>query len=552
MADAAFTRSSRKPPNPVSVRAGRVIVVLAAAGLLASSALTPADAQVQVRPLAAPDLFSISPGPSDLPPELWQGSSPALARAVIPTLAGAPLSPAAAGLARHLLSAAANGPEGAGDDAGLAAARADVLLQLGDAAAAGAITDRTPDLPQKPGLSRVAAEAALILNQEDKACAIGDALTTGRDGVYWLRLRAYCQARAGQGPAAQLTLDLAQQQDRSADFGRLMAAVLAGTSDGAPVLDNGLDEALSRKAASGDWTAAIAGAPAPIAVAIARDTTAPPAARLAAAARAARFGIVVTDAYGAVSPIPADVSAANQPGPAGEAGLIALANTTTDFTVKQAALIALLKRAGDLGEFRALARLGAPAMDQLMAAKAVLDQPALFVIAAAAAGDASAAAAARAEIGQGVAAPPSPLDLALLDALIAALADAPPASPADALASASQGADGPARARAGAAMADLAALGAPLSADARFGLSGLDLGPSQAPAARLIALDLAARAGRAGDVALYVLLTAVEAKGAVLAPADLAAAVRALNQVGLKADARAFAVEGLLAQQSRP
>ena len=245
------------------------------------------------------------------------------------------------------------------------------------------------------------------------------------------------------------------------------------------------------------------------------------------------------------------VAAADLPGPAGEAGLVALANTATDFTIKQAAIVALLKRAGDINEFQALARLAVPAIDQLVAAKAVLDRPTLFAIAAAAAGDSSAAAAARAEIGQG-AAPPSPLDLALLDALIGALSGPPQAAWVDALGGASTGADPPARARAGAAMAYLAALGAPVSAQARFDLAGRDLGPPGAPAGRLLALELAARAGRMGDVALYVLLTAAEARGMALAPSDLAACIRALDQVGLKADARAFAVEGLLAQQSRP
>ena len=556
MADAAFTRSSRKPPNtlsvgPLSVRTRSAGLMLAAVACVATSAYGPAQAQVQVQPLAPPDLFSVSSGPSDLPPELWQGSSPALARTVIPMLGQAPLSPAAARLAHHVLSAGANGPEGAGDDAGLAAARADVLLQLGDVAAAQAIADQTPDLAQKTAMSQVAAETALIQGQEDKACAIGDALVGGRDGAFWLRLRAYCQVRAGQAPAAQLTFDLAEQQGKDGGYDRLMTGLLAGTDAGAPVLDNGLDVAVSRKAATGDWTPALATASAPVAIAIARDTAASPTARLAAASRAARFGAPVTDAYGAVSPIPADVATADQPGPAGEAGLVALANTATDFTIKQAAVVALLKRAGDMSEFQALARLAVPAIDQLVAAKAVLDRPTLFAIAAAAAGDASAATAARAEVGQG-AAPPSPLDLALLDALIGALSGPPQGAAVDALDGASTGADGPAHARAGAAMAYLAALGAPVSAQARFDLAFRDLGSSAAPAGRLIALDLSARAGRMGDVALYVLLTATEAKGKALAPADMAACIRALDQAGLKADARAFAIEGLLAQQSRP
>ncbi len=152
MADPAFTRSRLKPPNL------RAAIFAMGLGLLSAG---PGRAQVQVQTLAAPDLFSVGAGTSDLPPDLWQGSSAALLRTAIPQLAARPLSPAAAGLARHLLAAPGNAPEGAGDDPALAGARAEALLQLGDAAGAETIAAGTPALAQKPELSRVAAEAAL-------------------------------------------------------------------------------------------------------------------------------------------------------------------------------------------------------------------------------------------------------------------------------------------------------------------------------------------------------------------------------------------------------
>ena len=196
MLAAAFTRSRREPPN---LQAGR----RAAAGAFIAASLVAGSAsgQVQVQPLAPPDLFSVGSGAPDLPTDLWRGSSAALARAVIPQIGQKPLSPAAVALARRLLSAGGNAPEGAGDDVELAAARAGALLRLGDAGAAQTIAERTPNLAQKPALSQVAAEAALIRGQEDKACAFGDALTAGRDGIFWLRLRAFCQARAGNAAA---------------------------------------------------------------------------------------------------------------------------------------------------------------------------------------------------------------------------------------------------------------------------------------------------------------------------------------------------------------
>src|SRR5262249_4677556 len=101
--------------------------------------------------------------------------------------------------------------------------------------------DRSPDL------SRQAAESALLAGDDARACEIAESLTVGRDDVYWLRLRAYCQAVGGRPDQAQLTFDLAQAQARDPVFARLMGAKLAGAGDPGPAsLRNGLDYALSR------------------------------------------------------------------------------------------------------------------------------------------------------------------------------------------------------------------------------------------------------------------------------------------------------------------
>lgn len=212
--------------------------VLAAAG--------PAFAQVQVVELAALDAFSTPGRDTGLPADLWSGTPIETARAVLPQLATKPLSPASAALARRVLATGAKGPDGAENDAALAAQRASALLALGDVAAAARILDRAPGLERNAELSRAAAEAALLAGDTPRACRIAEGLGSGRGEVYWLRLRAFCQAEAGQGAEAQLTFDLAQAQARDAAYGRLMAARLAGASAGAASLRNGLDLALSR------------------------------------------------------------------------------------------------------------------------------------------------------------------------------------------------------------------------------------------------------------------------------------------------------------------
>ncbi|MDX5329832.1 MAG: hypothetical protein LPK04_01405 [Caulobacteraceae bacterium] len=223
----------------------RTLLIAGAFASLATAAAAQ-PAVVESAPLPAPDLFSAAGRATDLGTELWAEASPQTLKTVIPLLAERPLSPAAQVLARRVLATGARGPDGAGDDPQLAAARIVALSALGDLAAAQAILSRTPGLERSAPLSEAAAEVALLSGNEARACEIGQGLSVDREGIYWLRLRAFCQARAGEMAAAQLTYDLAQSVSRDAVFGRLMAARLAGAAPGAASLRNGLDLAMSR------------------------------------------------------------------------------------------------------------------------------------------------------------------------------------------------------------------------------------------------------------------------------------------------------------------
>ncbi|CAN7266366.1 hypothetical protein LJR219_001172 [Phenylobacterium sp. LjRoot219] len=222
--------------------------VLTLASLALASPGAPALAQaVEVAPLAAPDAFSTAGRPTGLSADLWRGASVDTLGAVLPKLGQRPLSPAAAALARRVLATGAPGPQGLGTIRRCSRRGANALVALGDPRAAAAILARAPGLDRNAELSRAAAESALVASDAARACGIAQALTVGRDDVYWLRLRAYCQASAGQAAQAQLTFDLAQAQARDETFGRLMSAKLAGGGNpGAASLRNGLDYALSR------------------------------------------------------------------------------------------------------------------------------------------------------------------------------------------------------------------------------------------------------------------------------------------------------------------
>jgi hypothetical protein len=205
----------------------------------------PATTGVEVATLAAPDAFTTPGRDAGLPATLWRGASLKTVQTVLPLLAARPLSPAAAALARRVLATGAPGPKGS-DDPALAGARAIALLGQGDAKAAATILARAPGVERSPELARAAAESALLAGNDARACAVAESLTSGRDDVYWLRLRAYCQAIGGHPDQAQLTFDLAQAQAKDPIFARLMTAKLAGAGNpGAASLRNGLDYALS-------------------------------------------------------------------------------------------------------------------------------------------------------------------------------------------------------------------------------------------------------------------------------------------------------------------
>ena len=217
------------------------------AGSAVSAAGGAAAQAVEIQTLAAPDAFSTPGRDTGLPATLWRGASLQTARAVLPLLATRTLTPTGAALARRVLATGATGPQGAGSDPVLIAARASALLAQGDAKAAAAILSRAPGLDRSPELAHVAAETALLAGDDARACSVAEGLSSGRDEIYWLRLRTYCQAIAGHPDQAQLTFDLAQSQAKDVTFGRLMGAKLAGASDpGAASLRNGLDYALSR------------------------------------------------------------------------------------------------------------------------------------------------------------------------------------------------------------------------------------------------------------------------------------------------------------------
>jgi hypothetical protein len=467
-------------------------------------------------------------------------------------------------VARRVLAAGAAAPDGAGADMALAGARARALLTLGDPEAVAAILARTPHIETGESLSRAKAEVALLMGRDQEACDAGQALQENRDGLWWLKLRAYCSLVADQGGAAQVTLDLWRQSGgKDAAFERLMTAATTGVAGKAvPGLDDALDLALSRRLGVLDAAEPqIAGASPAVIAALVLDAKTPPGVRLEAAGRALRLGIVpaevVRELYAPPAPSPALAAVTDGPAPptiaelakspvaSAEARLTLIALRSADPLEREAAATALLGRARYAGEFVGLARLIAPALPDIVRSGAPLHDPVLFAMAAATVGDTATADAIRGKIEQDKAPGAGPHDLALLDALIAEGSGRRAGPVLDRLAERGGVGDAKQRAKAQAAALLLAAAGQPLSPEAKVELVGFELAAAKASPTRLALLSADGAHRLRGETALLALAIA-EQQPTGPSLADRAAIVQALHEAGLEDEARAVVIESLL------
>jgi len=195
----------------------KIRAALAASCLLAAPALAQDISSEPLRPLDPLDAGALSRDAGALPETLWAGSTAASAKAALNAVPAGIVSPTVNDLLRRTLASGGEPPEGGVGDSDLAAARLLTLWRAGFVSEVSAIAARTPNLETAPLLSRVKAEADLALGEIDDACEAENRLEEGRNDLFWLQLRAICQARAGS-PAASLSIDLARNAGADEDF----------------------------------------------------------------------------------------------------------------------------------------------------------------------------------------------------------------------------------------------------------------------------------------------------------------------------------------------
>jgi len=544
-------------------------------------------AVVETTVLDSLDYFSAAGRRTGLANDLWKGSSADLARSSLAALGTRPLEPGLAQLARQLLATGARGPDGAHEDADLAGERVLALIRLGDFEAARGVLARTPGVAAHARLSQAAAELALWSGDLERACTVGNALSEGRDGGFWLRLRALCLAAAGKTSEAQLALELAAANPaRDPAVTRLLTVRVNGGTPPPPSADTALAYAASR-ALKLDLAGTVVTAPVPALLALALDEGQSPEVRRLAALRLIEIG---ADAAEVIRPVLllATPPAAPPPAPAAPplrwgrrgvhpgpgapvaapapseatraedlARLYVTARNAADPAERARALTDLLRPAHG-PSFRALSGLVAPELALVVPEGLSVADRSLLALAAAVV-DATSAQPLRESLKRDEPDAAPALTLSLIDAVRAVTTPSHPVgevldrlveeggrgTPADSL-----------RAQGAAVIlfgvADPA--GATLSPLARLQLSRFEPGPARHVGPALVAFAAVAR-NAAGEVALLTL----EAAGtdgsalspAALSPADRSLFLRPLTRAGLTAEARSIALDGLLTLAGR-
>lgn len=571
------------------------LAALLAAGVIAASASGQGAGQIIATELEDVDSFlvgTITEAEGALPRTLWSGSDPA---AIAEAASQAPDETdflAAAALAGRALLSPGPSPEGAGDKRQAAQARLEALLNLGLVDAADSIVSLVPRGLDEPEFAAVAVRARLAKNDIVSACQVGDALPTGRDGAFWLRLRTACYAWAGESAAAQLTLDLATEADPGVadeDFATwIFAAASKAAPEDAPSPRDPLESALAQSSGYVFDEETLARQPLLVAVGLARDDEAAPDVRALAARRAARAGALSPQQLAAaLEAVPVETSsnlasmiasARSAPYPVGEALLyrVAEAQAAGPFEVAEAFEVSFA-RAETPADFIVTARMLEDELRALTPSEDLTIVASQFALAAAAIGDIRLAyrwldprapGLAGPGLGEGFqpilnAAPDfsrSPVGAAERVSAEAVVAAADPSATPARLAAAARArlestleGDPAEQAAARRDVLILIALGAEVTPELRRAAteaSSEGAFTSDVAIQALAQARYAADARALGETALY--LAQATADAGPLDSTIVASAIEIARRVGLEEDARALAVEAMLASRIGP
>lgn len=282
-------------------------LLAAAASAFVAGAIAPFApvAPVAMAQIAAPESVETAQLPTDafaiggldegdraLPGTLWADADPQMLDFL---LSHAPVRPASPSLGeamrRTLLSP---GAKPAGADASLGGKKLLALARAGFVDEARNIASLATSGRNDLSVAEAEATISLLGGDADSACRRGAGLSGGREAIFWVRLRAFCYARAGELDAFDLTMNLLRERGAlsPADEALFFAAAAGAPPKDVPPIKTALQYAALKAAGVEMSLNDLAGADGGVVAAVAGDTDVSNALRIEATMRALAMGVM--------------------------------------------------------------------------------------------------------------------------------------------------------------------------------------------------------------------------------------------------------------------
>jgi len=142
--------------------------------------------------------------------DMWGGTDRQVISALLMKIPVSTASPAMRDLMRRLLLTGAEIPPG-GQPGSLIALRAGQLLAMGDFTGVNALLKVVPGYAENPDLLRIEVDARLLTGDVARACQVTHAYIENQNSTYWQKAFIFCQAIEGLGEQAQLGMALLQE-----------------------------------------------------------------------------------------------------------------------------------------------------------------------------------------------------------------------------------------------------------------------------------------------------------------------------------------------------
>ncbi len=266
-------------------------LVIAAGAAVAQVSLPPV---VESTPISK-DAFStgtLDGASGALPETLWRGSDTQTLEYLLTHLPTRPATPSLGEVLKRTLLSSGTAPREAAPSLG--GKKLLALARAGFAEEARTVASLSTAPRGDPWSGQAQAVADLLGGNIAAACRRSAGLTSGRDELFWVKLRVLCYAQAGERDAADLTLGVLRDRGAlsEADTAFLTAATTGAAPKIPPVAQTPLQYATAKQLGIPLGSGLLEKAGGGVLAAVAVDETVNPATRIAAGERAVAMGVM--------------------------------------------------------------------------------------------------------------------------------------------------------------------------------------------------------------------------------------------------------------------